>query len=309
MPIALLLTALPEPDPGPGPDPEPGPGPGPGPELEDTATLAGAALRTLDWQVVQSPIDSLELNRGGVSVTAPAGRFRAADADLIWVLGFGRAATFLDKMQLLGGLNVPFVNRIDALLLLHAKYPTGLNAVDFPQPETHAANRAEALIAVAEAGGGRWVLKPPAGSFGRGVVIADAGSAELARAARILTDGGRYAVLQRWRPEVEDGEYRVLVAGGRIIGTYRRIGAPAQPAANLARGGHAVVAEPDPERDALALRAAAALARAGIRFAGLDITGSLILEANVINPGGLATLAALGDAHAAERAVSALLAD
>ena len=291
MPIVLLLTALPAPEP------------------DDTATLAGAALKALGWQVEQGCIDTLALGRDGVSVRTAEGRFRPADADLVWVLGFGRAATFLDKMQLLGGLDVPFVNRVEALLLLHAKYPSGLDADEFPQPETHAANTAEALIAIADAGGGKWVLKPPAGSFGRNVKVADAGTPELAQAAQALTEGGRYALLQRWRPEVEGGEYRVLVAGERIVGTYRRVGLPNSPTANLARGGHAVLAEPDPRRDALALRAAAALARRGVRFAGLDITGSLILEANVINPGGLATLAALGDSLAVERAVNALLSD
>ena len=291
MPIVLLLTALPAPEP------------------DDTATLAGAALKALGWQVEQGCIDTLALGRDGVSVRTAEGRFRPADADLVWVLGFGRAATFLDKMQLLGGLDVPFVNRVEALLLLHAKYPSGLDADEFPQPETHAANTAEALIAIADASGGKWVLKPPAGSFGRNVTVADAGTPELAQAAQTLTEGGRYALLQRWRPEVEGGEYRVLVAGERIVGTYRRVGLPNSPTANLARGGHAVLAEPDPRRDALALRAAAALARRGVRFAGLDITGSLILEANVINPGGLATLAALGDSLAAERAVNALLSD
>ena len=291
MPIVLLLTALPAPEP------------------DDTATLAGAALKALGWQVEQGCIDTLALGRDGVSVRTAEGRFRPADADLVWVLGFGRAATFLDKMQLLGGLDVPFVNRVEALLLLHAKYPSGLDADEFPQPETHAANTAEALIAIADAGGGKWVLKPPAGSFGRNVTVADARTPELAQAAQALTEGGRYALLQRWRPEVEGGEYRVLVAGERIVGTYRRVGLPNSPTANLARGGHAVLAEPDPRRDALALRAAAALARRGVRFAGLDITGSLILEANVINPGGLATLAALGDSLAAERAVNALLSD
>jgi glutathione synthase/RimK-type ligase-like ATP-grasp enzyme len=79
-------------------------------------------------------------------------------------------------------------------------------------------------------------------------------------------------------------------------------------AANLGAGGRALPAPDDPARDALALRAAAALATRGVHFAGLDIAGPWILEANVINPGGLATLAELGDADAPERLVGALLA-
>ena len=51
------------------------------------------------------------------------------------------------------------------------------------------------------------------------------------------------------------------------------------------------------------------LAEQGVRFAGLDIAGPWVLEANVINPGGLATLAELGDRAAPDRLVDALLED
>ena len=214
-------------------------------------------------------------------------------------------------MQLLAGVagRVPCVNEVRGLLLLHAKYPIAGAGAAFPQPETHAATDPETLARIAAEAGGRWVVKPPAGSFGRGVAVAEAGSAELEAALGALTAGGRYALLQRWCPEARTGEHRVLVAGGGIVGSYARRPAPGAAASNLAAGGRCEPALPDPARDAIALRAAAVLAEQGVRFAGLDIAGPWVLEANVINPGGLATLAELGDRAAPDRLVDALLED
>ena len=44
----------------------------------------------------------------------------------------------------------------------------------------------------------------------------------------------------------------------------------------------------------------------GVRFAGLDLAWPYVLEANVANPGGLATLEALTGADPTSRVVEAL---
>lgn len=293
MPVVLLLTSTAE------------------PLAEETAARVPPAFLRRGWRVETACIDTLALEAGAPTVETRAGRLDLATADLIWVLGFGRAATFLDKMQLLAAVpgRIPFVNSVGALLTLHAKYPLADAGSDFPQPETHAAMDPNVLAATAQRGGGFWVLKPPAGSFGRGVTVAEAGSDRLFEAARTLTEGGRYALLQRWCPEVEnEGETRVLIAGGAIVGCYERVPLGGADAANLGAGGHAIPADPDdPARDALALRAAALLAERGVHFAGLDIAGPWILEANVINPGGIATLEALGYSGVVDRVVDRLL--
>ncbi|MEE4300527.1 MAG: hypothetical protein V2J24_13900 [Pseudomonadales bacterium] len=279
------------------------------PQADETAARVQGAFHRQGWHVETACIDTLALDAGTTRVDTPRGRVRLADVDLLWVLGFGRAATFLDKMQLLAALpaRVPFVNAVSALLTLHAKYPIADAGDAFPQPETHAAHDADALAAVARRAGGRWVLKPPAGSFGRGVTVAEAGSDRLLEAARALTEGGRYALLQRWCPEVLQEETRVLIAGGSVVGCYARERAAGADAANLSAGGRPVPAKEDPARDALASRAAALLAERGVQFAGLDVAGPWILEANVINPGGVATLEALGDVGVADRIVERLL--
>lgn len=290
MPSILLLTSRAEPAP------------------DETAARVPAAFRSRGVRCATACIDGLELGPDGLRAAGIA--TPVADFDAVWVLGFGRAETFLDKMQLLAGVagHVRFVNAIEALLLLHAKYPPSAVGDAFPQPETFASDDAEVLAGIARERGGRWVLKPPAGSFGRGVIVAEGGSDDLLEAGRGLVAGGRYALLQRWCPEVEAGEHRVLVAGGGIVGSYAREAGPDAAAANLAAGGAARLAAPDAGRDALALRAARFLAARGVSFAGLDIAGPWILEANVINPGGIATLERLGDHWAPHRLVDAIIA-
>jgi glutathione synthase len=289
VPTALLLTALPTVEP------------------SDNATLLAPALRDRGWAVTTACIDGLRLEAGGVVVADDAGTRALADADLVWVLGFGRREGFLDKMQLLARApaRVRFVNRIDAILSLHGKYPFADAGADFPQPETWAAAEAAPLVAAARAGGGRWVLKPPGGSFGRDVEVLDAADPDLDGRIAAAVGDGHWRLLQRWIPEVADGEHRVIVAGGRVIGGYRR--AAADGPANLAAGGSARIAAPDAARDALAGRAAAWLGRRGIAFAGLDLAGPWVLEANIVNPGGLGTLRDLDGIDRAPAVVDALL--
>ncbi len=98
------------------------------------------------------------------------------------------------------------------------------------------------------------------------------------------------------------------MAGDRVLGAYERRPGTSQGGWNLAAGGTAHLT-PLP-RD-LATRAQALglqLARAGIGYAGIDVRGGMLLEANVINPGGLATLAALGQPVVEEALVSAITA-
>lgn len=269
----------------------------------DNAALVESALTRRGVTVQTAPIDSLVLRNGQVQ----AGTLDLAACSWVWTLGFGQRGSFLDKMQLLALLpaSVRQVTRPEALLLWHGKY--GLAAqTDLPHPPTWASPKADELIGIAAREGGRFVLKPPGGSFGQGLVVADAGSPRLAWAARALTRQGAYCLLQRYLPEVVAGECRVLVAGGRVIAGYLRRGSG--PAGNLARGGRAEAVDLDAGTRALAQRAAQWLQKRQIGYAGIDIAGGWLIEANIVNPGGLATLRELGAGDFAPAVVDAILA-
>ena len=241
-----------------------------------------AAFRNAAWTVSVEPHDALRLSRTQVLVRdTPLATF-----DLIWVVGLGRALTFFDRMQLLR--RVPqhrFVTSIDALMYLHAKY-----AWSEYMPETHAGNDI-AWLGEVLAQGGEWVVKPTAGSYGRDVArIRDdrAGRAMLAR----LTAGEarRYCLLQRYVPEIEQGEKRTLVAGNAIIGSYLRLPG-ADFRTNLALEGQAVATQLTPAERRLVSDIQQELVARGIGYAAIDIAFPYLMEVNLANPGGLATLA------------------
>ena len=278
----------------------------PGPE--DNATFIHRAFTHAGWTVRALHLDTLRLGPKGPLAADSAGALHALkSADLLWVLGFGSRSAFLDKSQILQSLEgvQAFVSQPSALHLYHSKYPFPATPTPFPHPESYASSDAAWLQEQAR-GGGRWVLKPPAGSFGAEVSFWDGQDPALGDALARATANGHYALLQREIAGAE--EWRILVAGDRVLGAYERRPGTRGGGWNLASGGTAHLT-PLP-RD-LATRAQALglqLARAGIGYAGIDVRGGMLLEANVINPGGLATLAALGQPVAHDALVSAITA-
>lgn len=258
-----------------------------------------AAFRGAGWQVDLLPQETVRLEPAGVRF----GSVRPDRYRLIWLLGMGRFHTFFDRMQLLRLLpQERFVTPVDALVYRHAKYAWWRY-----MPETYASGDL-AFLTAKLAGGGDWVAKPAAGSYGRDVVRVrddDAGRAVLER----LTGHGRgdYCLLQRFVPGIVDGEKRTLVAGGRIIGSYLR--RPADDLrANLAAGAAAFPTELTGPEQALVGTIAAELAADGVGFAAVDTVFPHLMEVNLANPGGLATLAALYGDDPAARVVAAICA-
>ncbi len=97
------------------------------------------------------------------------------------------------------------------------------------------------------------------------------------------------------------------MAGDQLLGAYERRPGTGLGGWNLAAGGSAHLTALPSALTAPARALGLALAREGIGYAGLDLRDGQLLEANVINPGGLGTLAALGKPVAPDRLVEAVL--
>jgi len=256
-----------------------------------------AAFERAGWRVARIPQEAVRLSPHGIRLDRRA----AADFDLIWILGLGRLETFFDRMQLLHQLPPErLVTGVDALTYWHAKYAWWRH-----MPETHASADAGYLLDRL-ASGGDWVVKPPAGSFGRDVRRIRNDAAGQA-AVRHATAGGRYCLLQRYAAEIEQGEKRTLVAGGRIIGSYLRH-PETDLRANLAAGASAHPTALTAAEHRLVATLAADLADRGVGFAAVDVAYPYLMEVNLANPGGLATLEALYGEDPADRAVAAVVA-
>lgn len=268
---------------------------GVGEPANDNLERIAGAFGDAGWEVARLTYETLALTPAGVSACCPGGGPRALDGfDLVWLFGFGRRETFLDRMHLLR--LVPqdrFVNTVDALVLLHGK----LGLPEF-QPETYGGSDPGPLMRRI-ASGGRWVVKPMAGSFGRDVVRVEGNGPDTERVLGRLTAHGGYCVLQRYVPDAAAREKRVIVAGDRLIGAYAKTG-------NVTAGAVPRAAELSPEETELALRVVARLNAQGARFAGIDLAWPYVFEANIANPGGLATLEALTGVDQAPRVVEAV---
>ena len=172
-------------------------------------------------------------------------------------------------------------------------------------PETHTSASAERLHAVVTSGGD-WVLKPPAGSYGRDVLVVRAGAISKDEVRSHLKAAGEgYLLAQRYLPDVELGEQRTLVAGGEPIATYTRLPGVGQTS-NLATGGQPVPGELAAAQRKLVSALATELAGIGAGFAAIDLVGERLMEVNVANPGGLSTLEEIGTGNFAPEVVAAI---
>ena len=156
-------------------------------------------------------------------------------------------------------------------------------------------------------GGGDWIAKPSASSFGRDVFRVRADDANLDVILDALTgyDASRYCLLQRYVAEIERGETRVLLAGGEFVGAYLRL-AGSDHRVNLAGDGRAVAVTMSPAELELATRAARSLLSHGVRFVAIDIAYPWIIEFNIANPGGLETIERLSGENLAPRVMAAI---
>lgn len=178
---------------------------------------------------------------------------------------------------------------------------------DVPRPVTLITASRASAAAFADQHGGRLVLKPATGSGGRGVQLAHASQPrQLNRAFDLARRAGGPVVVQQYLPEAEDGEKRLVWAGGHLLGGYLRQRAPGDFRHNLKQGGrpHACVITRDDEAAAAAI--GPHLLRHGIRFAGLDVIGGRLVEVNTLNPGGVHWADALGEQPRGQLAAEAL---
>ena len=270
---------------------------GAGPHRNDNHRRLPQAFAGEGWRVEVADHGELHLDRGVVK----AGDTDLGECDLIWPLGFGERRSFLDRAQLLCRLDQRrFVNAVDAYTYLHGKL-----AFLEHLPETHAGGDAELLIKRLD-DRSDWIVKPSGASFGQGVARIRNDADGHAAISRTLNAQG-FAIVQRHVESAAEGETRCLVAAGAVIGCYRRLPGAGDHRANLATGATAAPHSLSTEERTLAQTIATQLRDAGVGFAAVDIAHPYLIETNVANPGGLATIETLSGDDLAPGAVRAII--
>jgi glutathione synthase len=172
------------------------------------------------------------------------------------------------------------INRPEGIRALHEK----LIALRFPElcPPTYVGADPQALRTFVTRVGTA-VVKPVDGFAGRGVWLVhdDLGAIALLESA---THGGqRQVIAQQYLPDVAQGNKRLFLLDGEIVGAVLR-----RPAASDFRIGPPV-APADIDEDDRAITAALGpeLRKHGLAIAGVDVIDGRLIEVNVTCPGGM----------------------
>ena len=130
------------------------------------------------------------------------------------------------------------------------------------------------------------ILKPLDGMGGMGIFRVGPDGLNLGSITETLNKGGAQTVMvQRYLPEIVQGDKRILVIGGEPVPfSLARIPQGSEIRGNLAAGGKGV-AQPLSARDReIATALGPVLAARGLLLVGLDVIGDCLTEINVTSP-------------------------
>ena len=101
-------------------------------------------------------------------------------------------------------------------------------------------------------------------------------------------------VIQQFRPEVTDGDKRIILVDGEFAGALNRVPAPDDLRSNMVRGGKAETTMISDREREICERIGPALRERGLLLVGIDVIGGYLTEINVTAPTGIRAIAGLG---------------
>jgi glutathione synthase len=130
------------------------------------------------------------------------------------------------------------------------------------------------------------VIKPLDGMGGMGVFRVGSDGLNLASIVETLGENGsRTLMVQRFLPEIAQGDKRVLLIGGEVVPfSLARIPQGNEIRGNLAAGGKGVAMPLTDTEKGIAERLAPILNQRGLFLVGLDLIGGFLTEINVTSP-------------------------
>ncbi len=154
------------------------------------------------------------------------------------------------------------------------------------------------------------VLKPIYRNGGFGVVrLTSAGMTANAILDLFLDELREPVMVQRFLPEVFEGDKRVIIMGDKIAGGFARLPDASDFRSNLVVGGAAADTELSAREQAICEDVIVEMKRFGLTFIGLDLIGERLTEVNVTSPTGIRPLMALRGVDAAALFWDAIEAD
>ena len=228
----------------------------------------------------------LRRERGNHADLGPEERFVLDESvDLAWQRTDPPVdAAYVTATQILGLCRETLVvNRPSSILAYNEK----LFAAHFPDlmPPTVVTHRATELLEFMEKMDGEMIVKPLDGRGGEGIFLTSRDDRNL---NSILEQSTRFgtvrAMAQRFLPAVWEGDKRILLLEGEVLGALLRVPSGGDVRANLHVGGAGARGVLDDADRRIVERVGPVLKREGLFFVGIDVIGGLLTEINVTSP-------------------------
>jgi glutathione synthase len=101
-------------------------------------------------------------------------------------------------------------------------------------------------------------------------------------------------VIQRFLPEVKQGDKRIILVDGEFAGAVNRVPAADDLRSNMVRGGAAAATDLTPREREICARLGPHLRERGLLLVGIDVIDGHLTEINVTSPTGIRAIARLG---------------
>lgn len=130
------------------------------------------------------------------------------------------------------------------------------------------------------------ILKPLDGMGGMGIFRVGPDGMNLGSIIETLNkDGAQSLMVQKFLPEISEGDKRVLVIGGKPVPySLARIPQGSEVRGNLAAGGKGVAKALSKRDEEIGAALGAVLLERGLLLAGVDVIGDYVTEINVTSP-------------------------
>jgi glutathione synthase len=101
-------------------------------------------------------------------------------------------------------------------------------------------------------------------------------------------------VIQRFLPEVKNGDKRIILVDGEFAGAVNRVPAADDLRSNMVRGGAAQATDLSDREREICATLGPSLRKRGLLFVGIDVIDGNLTEINVTSPTGIRAIARLG---------------
>ncbi|HXX69624.1 MAG TPA: glutathione synthase [Polyangiaceae bacterium] len=152
---------------------------------------------------------------------------------------------------------------------------------------------------------GTAVVKPLDGAGGNGVLVVSNEDRNTRSIVDTITrEGTRHAMVQEYLSAVREGDKRVLVLDGEVLGAINRIARDDDVRSNIHAGGRVEPCEVTAAERQVVAEMAGRLTADGLVFVGLDFIGGKLTEVNVTSPTGIQELSRHVGRDVAERIIA-----